>query len=98
MKEVCTIGSQVWSVNRPSTTHMRSGHAFSYAFYDPYTGEVWGKRTVVEGHTVWIYQARDPNSMDLSIGCEWNEGSVPLGLLCAIVVAEVNKRNQYSQQ
>ena len=93
MKEICTIGSQIWSVNPPLTTHLQPGIAFSYAFFDQCTGEIWGKRTVVEGKTLWIYSPRDKAQMDLTIPLEWLEDSIPPGLMCALVIAAGDNRN-----
>lgn len=98
MKEICTIGSQVWHVGNPPTGHLQPGFAFSYAFYDQHTGEVWGKRTVVEGRTLWVYTSRGKSGMDLTIPLEWLEDAVPVGLLCAIVVAAGEKLQSTNAQ
>src|SRR3990167_3608822 len=95
MKEVCTVEGKVWSINdRPLCTHGRYDEPdfnYSYLFYDPNTGEVWGKRAMIEGRTSWATKDRERGSMDLTFWVENFEDEVPLGLLCALIVAAGEK-------
>lgn len=92
MKEICLIGSTVWSLREVGNKLplCREGGAISYKFYDPRTGEVWGSRMYFGcDSNSWIYIPRRKESMDLSFPYEWTpEYSLPpLGVLCALIVA-----------
>ena len=94
MKEVCTIEGKVWSINELSRARFDRYEptlAWSYLFFDPFTGEIWGKRAVIEGRTQWITQQRARGSMDLTLMLENFDDDTPPGLLCALVVAAGEK-------
>ncbi|MGH7250158.1 MAG: hypothetical protein ACREGC_04220 [Minisyncoccia bacterium] len=85
MKEISQIGSTIWNVQEVPRGPF--GINFNYIFFDPDSGEIWGKRIIVGAEiTKWWYEARSKGSMDLRKGLERNGiEEAPIGILCALL-------------
>ena len=92
MKEVCTINGKVWCVRQfkfDPQVKPRGRDSDSLAFYDLTTGEVWGRRVVVDASPEWFFIGRPKASMDMILPREWMDwDTLPVGLVCAWLVGE----------
>lgn len=82
--EVCTINGRVWSIGQPFRLGVLQ---WSWGFYDPQTGEVWGTRVLVGVEPVsWDYEPRPKSLMDMTFYVETVQDKVPIGLIAARIV------------
>lgn len=91
MRELFILGTQILGERAiPRHEGWQPGCAQNIAFYDPKSGEIWGKRLTVDAESsCWLYKPRNKNTFDLTIPLDFmhdeNYGgfvdSIPAGVI-----------------